>query len=89
MLILESSERIEPSSTNFAFISTEAGGRCPRKSTVLGGIVRVNYDRVNVPKGQRDEHKDSPEPREVQTDGEIEGVVVPNGLHHFYFRKAA
>ena len=33
--------------------------------------------------------KDSPEPREVQADGEIDSVVVANGLHHFYFRKAA
>jgi transposase InsO family protein len=34
-------------------------------------------------------NKDSPEPREVQADGEIDSVAVANGLHHFYFRKAA
>jgi len=34
-------------------------------------------------------NKDSPEPREVQSDGEIDRVAVANGLHHFYFRKAA
>ncbi|MCX6143928.1 MAG: integrase core domain-containing protein, partial [Ignavibacteriales bacterium] len=33
--------------------------------------------------------KDSPEPREVQADGEIGGVSVANGQHHFYFRRAA
>lgn len=33
--------------------------------------------------------KDSPEPREVQADGVISSVAVANGLHHFYFRKAA
>jgi transposase InsO family protein len=34
-------------------------------------------------------NKDSPEPRTVQADGEIDRVAVANGLHHFYFRKAA
>ena len=34
-------------------------------------------------------NKDSPEPRQVQADGEIERVAVANGLHHYYFRKAA
>jgi transposase InsO family protein len=34
-------------------------------------------------------NKDSPEPRQVQTDGEIDKVAVVNGLHHFYFRNAA
>jgi len=33
--------------------------------------------------------KDSPEPREVQCDGEIDKVAVVNALHHFYFRRAA
>ena len=33
--------------------------------------------------------KDSPETREVQSDGEIDKVAVVNGLHHLYFRKAA
>jgi hypothetical protein len=33
--------------------------------------------------------KDSPDPREVQAHGEIEKAAVANGLHHFYFRKAA
>jgi len=34
-------------------------------------------------------NKDSPEPRKVQSDGEIDRVAVVNGLHHFYFRNAA
>jgi hypothetical protein len=32
---------------------------------------------------------DSPEPREVQGDGEIDKVAVVNGLHHYHFRHAA
>ena len=34
-------------------------------------------------------NKDSPEPRRVQADGKIDRVAVANGLHHFYFRRAA
>ncbi len=34
-------------------------------------------------------NKDSPEPRQVQTDGKIDRVAVVNGLHHYYFRRAA
>jgi putative transposase len=34
-------------------------------------------------------NKDSPEPREVQTDGQIDKVAVVNGLHHYYYRRAA
>jgi transposase InsO family protein len=34
-------------------------------------------------------NKDSPETREVQADGEIDKMAVANGLHHFYFRRAA
>jgi hypothetical protein len=33
--------------------------------------------------------KDSPEPRRVDAVGEIERVAVANGLHYYYFRKAA
>jgi transposase InsO family protein len=33
-------------------------------------------------------NKDSPEPRLVQTDGEIDRLAVVNGLHHYYFRRA-
>ena len=34
-------------------------------------------------------NKDSPEPREVQTGGQIDNVAVVNGLHHYYYRRAA
>jgi len=34
-------------------------------------------------------NKDSPESRKVHAVGEIESVAVANGLHHYYFRKAA
>jgi len=34
-------------------------------------------------------NKDSPEPRQVQTDREIDRVAVVNGLHHYYSRRAA
>lgn len=34
-------------------------------------------------------NKDSPEPREVQTEGEIDKVAVANWLHHYYYRRAA
>ena len=33
--------------------------------------------------------KDSPDPREVDAVGKIERVAVANGLHHYYYRKAA
>lgn len=33
--------------------------------------------------------KDSPLGRKVDAVGEIQSVVVANGLHHFYYRKAA
>ena len=34
-------------------------------------------------------NKDTSEPRRVDAVGEIGRVAVANGLHHFYFRKAA
>jgi transposase InsO family protein len=34
-------------------------------------------------------NKDSPEPPKVQTDGLIDKVAVVNGLHHYYYRRAA
>ncbi|MDQ7818037.1 MAG: hypothetical protein RDU14_13500 [Melioribacteraceae bacterium] len=34
-------------------------------------------------------NKDSPESREVQVIGKIDKVQVANGLHNYYFRKAA
>jgi len=32
---------------------------------------------------------DSPETREVQTEGEIDKVPVVGGMHHYYYRRAA
>ena len=34
-------------------------------------------------------NKDSPQPRKVQAEGEIDKVAVANGLHHYYYRIAA
>jgi len=43
----------------------------------------------NTQRAQLGLKKESPEPERVEAVGEIERVVVANGLHHFYFRKAA
>jgi len=55
----------------------------------LRGILQSYIRYYNTQRTHLGISKDSPEPREVQTDGDIEGVAVANGLHHFYFRKAA
>jgi transposase InsO family protein len=34
-------------------------------------------------------NKDSPEGRPVQKEGQIEKILIVNGLHHYYYRKAA
>jgi Integrase core domain len=34
-------------------------------------------------------NKDSPEGRPVQKEGKIEKIPIVNGLHHYYYRKAA
>ena len=43
-----------------------------------------NYQRTHLGL-----YKDSPESRPVQVIGKIEKVQVANGLHNYYFRKAA
>jgi putative transposase len=57
--------------------------------THLRGILRNYFDYYNTQRTHLGINKDSPEPREVQADGEIEKVTVVNGLHHYYFRRAA
>ena len=53
--------------------------------TILQSYIRYyNTQRIHL-----GINKDSPEPRQVQTDGEIDRVAVVNGLHHYYFRRAA
>jgi len=56
--------------------------------THLRGILRSYIHYYNTQRTHLGVSKDSPEPREVQADGQIDGVAVANGLHHFYFRKA-
>jgi putative transposase len=55
----------------------------------LRTVLKRYIDYYNNQRTHLGLNKDSPEPREVQTRGEIDGVAVANGLHHFYFRKAA
>jgi len=55
----------------------------------LRAILRSYIHYYNTQRTHLGINKDSPEPREVQAEGEIHKVAVVNGLHHFYFRKAA
>jgi putative transposase len=57
--------------------------------THLRGILRNYFDYYNSQRTHLGINKDSPEPREVQTDGQINKVAVVNGLHHYYYRRAA
>jgi putative transposase len=57
--------------------------------THLRGILQSYIHYYNTQRTHLGLHKDSPEPRQVQAYGEIESVAVANGLHHFYFRRAA
>jgi putative transposase len=57
---------------------------------LIGSIRRECLDHlITVNESHLRLNKDSPEPRKIQVDGEIDSVAVVNGLHHFYFRKAA
>jgi transposase InsO family protein len=55
----------------------------------LRGILQSYIRYYNTQRTHLGINKDSPEPREVQTDGRIDKVAVVNGLHHFYYRRAA
>ena len=55
----------------------------------LRGILQSYIRYYNTQRTHLGINKDSPEPRHVQADGEIDKVTVASGLHHFYFRKVA
>ena len=57
--------------------------------THLRGTLRAYIRYYNAQRTHLGINKDSPEAREVQAEGEIDRIAVGNGLHHFYFRKAA
>ena len=57
--------------------------------THLRGILKEYVHYYNTQRTHLGIGKDSPEPREVQAYGEIDKVAVVNGLHHFYYRRAA
>ena len=53
--------------------------------THLRGTLRAYIRYYNAQRTHLGINKDSPEPREVQAEGEIDKVAVVNGLHHYYF----
>jgi putative transposase len=55
----------------------------------LRGILQEYVRYYNTQRTHLGIGKDSPEPRHVQTEGEIHKVAVVGGLHHHYFRRAA
>jgi putative transposase len=55
----------------------------------LRGILQEYFRYYSTQRTHLGIGKESPEPREVQSVGEIDKVAVVNGLHHFYFRRAA
>jgi len=55
----------------------------------LRAILQSYIRYYNTQRTHLEISKDSPELREVQTRGKIDKVAVVNGVHHFYFRKAA
>ena len=55
----------------------------------LRAILRSYIYYYNTQRTHLGINNDSPEPREVQAEGEIHKVAVVNRLHRFYFRKAA
>jgi putative transposase len=57
--------------------------------THLQGVLQSYIRYYNTQRAHLGINKDSPEPREVQADGEIQNAPVLGGLHHFYYRRAA
>ena len=57
--------------------------------THLRGILQNYIHYYNTQRTHLGIGKDSPQPREVQGSGKIDKAAVANGLHHFYFRRAA
>jgi putative transposase len=57
--------------------------------THLRGVLQSYIRYYNTQRTHLGIGKDSPEPREVQVNGEIRKLAVANGLHHYYFRRAA
>jgi putative transposase len=57
--------------------------------THLRGILEEYVRYYNAQRTHLGIGKDSPEPREVQAEGEIEKLPVVGGLHHYYYRLAA
>ena len=55
----------------------------------LRAILQSYIRYYNIQRTHLGINKDSPEPRRAQTNGEIDRVAVVNGLHHYYFRRAA
>jgi transposase InsO family protein len=55
----------------------------------LRGILQEYIRYYNAQRTHLWINKDSPEPREVQTEEEIDKVALVNGLHPHYFRRAA
>ncbi len=55
----------------------------------LRGILQSYIRYYNTQRTHLGIKKDSPEPREVQTNGLIDKLAVVNGLHHYYYRRAA
>jgi putative transposase len=55
----------------------------------LRAILQTYIRHYNTQRTHLDSGKDSPETREVQTEGEIDQLPVVGGLHHYYFRRAA
>jgi hypothetical protein len=52
-------------------------------------LLRDYVHYYNTQRTQLGIGKDSPEPREVQAEGEIEKIPAVGGLHHYYYRRAA
>jgi putative transposase len=55
----------------------------------LRGILQQYVRYYNTQRTHLGINKDSPEPRDIQVEGEIEKMPVVSGLHYYYYRRAA